>query len=196
MVCSWSGRLSDPARIEIFNWCRICPPSKGLASAGSFFFALLQYSHAQAFAAPFVSSMQNYTTSDAKSFTGLCRSFSGYLPHFAPVIRLRILLCCTACKALEDIQASAAPPPIPDTNATPGAVQVSTAAYYNKVYKGSANHASPAGSAPAVCGSLASAAPGAPAEGSASPPIQGQPGGLLPGIDGQRADSTAGGRNH
>ena len=32
-----------------------------------------------------------FTTSDAKSFTGLCRSFSGYLPHFAPVIRLRIL---------------------------------------------------------------------------------------------------------
>lgn len=55
----------------------------------------------------------NYTTSDAKSFTGLCRSFSGYLPHFAPVIRLCILLCCTSCKALEDIQASAAPPQIP-----------------------------------------------------------------------------------
>lgn len=64
-----------------------------------------------------------FTTSDAKSFTGLCRSFSGYLPHFAPVIRLRILLCCTSCKALEDIQASAAPPPIPDTTAAPDAGQ-------------------------------------------------------------------------
>nr|DAE13664.1 MAG TPA: hypothetical protein [Siphoviridae sp. ctQqU1] len=43
-------------------------------------------------------------------------------------------------------------------------------AYYNKVYKRVqhiADHASPAGSAPTVCGSLASAAPGAPAEGSA-----------------------------
>ena len=40
-----------------------------------------------------------------------------------------------------------------------------------------ADHASPAGSAPTVCGSLASATPGAPAEGSASPPAQGQPGG-------------------
>lgn len=68
-----------------------------------------------------------FTTSDAKSFTGLCRSFSGYLPHFAPVIRLRILLCCTSCKALEDIQASPAPPPIPDTTATPDAVQGKTA---------------------------------------------------------------------
>lgn len=47
------------------------------------------------------------------------------------------------------------------------AVHVSTAAYYNKVYKRvqhTADHASPAGSAPTVCGSLASAAPGAPAE--------------------------------
>ena len=42
-----------------------------------------------------------------------------------------------------------------------------------------ANHASPAGSAPTVCGSLASAAPGAPAEGSLPPPVPGQPGGGL-----------------
>lgn len=41
-----------------------------------------------------------------------------------------------------------------------------------------ADHASPAGSAPAVCGSLASTAPGAPAEGPASPPVQSQSGGL------------------
>lgn len=44
-----------------------------------------------------------------------------------------------------------------------------------------ADHASPAGSAPTVCGSLASAAPGASAEESASPPVQGQPGGLQSG---------------
>lgn len=42
-------------------------------------------------------------------------------------------------------------------------------------------HASGGGSAPTVCGSLASAAPGASAEGSASPPVQGQPGGLQSG---------------
>lgn len=77
-----------------------------------------------------------FTTSDAKSFTGLCRSFSGYLPHFAPVIRLRILLCCTSCKALEDIQASPAPPPIPDTTATPDAAQDRAATYYNNIYRG------------------------------------------------------------
>ena len=43
-----------------------------------------------------------------------------------------------------------------------------------------ADHTSPAGSAPAVCGSLTSAAPGAPADGSASPPVQGQSGALHP----------------
>lgn len=58
------------------------------------------------------------------------------MPHFAPVIRLRILLCCTSCKALEDIQASPAPPPIPDTTATPDAAQDRAAAYYNNIYRG------------------------------------------------------------
>ena len=63
------------------------------------------------------------------------------------------------------------------TCATLDAVQVSTAIYYNNVYK-RADHASGGGSAPTVCGSLASTTPGAPAEGSASPPVQGQPGGV------------------
>lgn len=54
-----------------------------------------------------------------------------------------------------------------NTTATPDAVQVSTAAYYNKVYKRvqhTVDRTSPAGPAPTVCGSLASAALGAPAE--------------------------------
>lgn len=65
-------------------------------------------------------------------------------------------------------------------------------AYYNKVYK-RADHASGGGSAPTVCGSLASAAHGAPAEGSASPPAQGQPGGvsMLPTPDGWRSGTVA-----
>lgn len=50
----------------------------------------------------------------------------------------------TACDTPEGIPSSAAPPQIPDTTATPDAVQLSTAAYYNKVYK-RAVHASPAG---------------------------------------------------
>lgn len=42
---------------------------------------------------------------------------------------------CTACATPEGIPSSTAPPPIPDTTATPDAIQVSAAAYYNKVYK-------------------------------------------------------------
>ena len=56
-----------------------------------------------------------------------------------------------------------------------------------------ADHTSPAGSATAVCGSLASAAPGAPAEGSASPPVQGQPGGLQSGTLHPAGQSSSGG---
>ena len=69
--------------------------------------------------------------------------------------------------------------------------------YYNNVYKGGSgvpllwihtrqcniSQTMPARRrlAPTACESLASAAPGAPAEGSASPPVQGQPGGLQSG---------------
>lgn len=75
-------------------------------------------------------------------------------------------------------------------------------AYYNNVYKGAAllwiharqrntSQTMPARrrSAPTVCGSLASALPGTPAEWSASPPVQGQPGGLQFGT-GQRSGRT------
>jgi hypothetical protein len=104
----------------------------------------------------------NYTAKTQKPFTGLYSSFSVDLTYSSAHNTAAIQ---AACAALEGIPSSAAPPPIPDTTATPDAVQVSTAAYYNKVYKRSADNASPAGSAPIMCGSLASAAPGAPAEG-------------------------------
>lgn len=52
-----------------------------------------------------------------------------------------------------------------------------------------ADHASQAGPVSTVCGSLASAAPGAPAEWSASPPVQGHPGGLRSGA-GQQSGHT------
>lgn len=52
----------------------------------------------------------NYTAHAAKQRTRLYRHFSCGLPHFAPIIRRCIRLCCTACKVLEGIQASAAPP--------------------------------------------------------------------------------------
>lgn len=69
MVCSWPGRLSDPARIEILtdSSCIQTPPTlAGLSFAlhllrvQGFYFALLQYSTIQAFTARFVSSIQLY----------------------------------------------------------------------------------------------------------------------------------------
>ena len=63
------------------------------------------------------------------------------------------------CATLERTTATGRPAPIPDTSATSDAVQARQTTYYNKTYKmvqQIADHASPAGSAPAVCGSLAS----------------------------------------
>ena len=48
----------------------------------------------------------------------------------------------TGCDTLERAHAPGRPAPIPNTSATPYAVQVSTAAYYNNVYKGAAHRKS------------------------------------------------------
>lgn len=141
-----------------------------------------------------------YTTHAVKRRAWICRHFPGHLPCFAAtIIYMCIRLCCTVCNTLERIATPQHLQHIPDTSATPDAVQASGAAYYNKVYKErspvmdpcqtvqhTADHSSPAGSAPTACGSLANATLGAPAEGSVSPPAQGQPGGvsILPKPDG------------
>ena len=99
----------------------------------------------------------------------------------------------TTRATLEGIHAPGRAPPIPDTTATPGRCtgqhKPLIIIRYIRGCRGApvmdpcqtvqhiANHASGGGSAPTVCGSLASATPGAPAEGSASPPVQSQPGG-------------------
>jgi hypothetical protein len=128
----------------------------------------------------------------------------GYFPCFVTVVLRCILLYRTTCDTLEHTTAQQHFQCIPDTSATPEALQASGAAYYNKVYKErspvmdpcqtvqhTADHSSPAGSAPTACGSLANATLGAPAEGSVSPPAQGQPGGvsILPKPDGLQSDS-------
>ena len=105
----------------------------------------------------------SYTAHTTKQRTGLYSGVSCYLPH------------STAADARPTQTAI-----IPHTPRRTLCSSTQTA-YYNNVYKRvqhTADHASPAGSAPTVCRSLASAAPGAPAEGSASPPVQSQPGGL------------------
>lgn len=144
-----------------------------------FCFALLQYNPIQAFTARFV--LFNYTAHCAKQRTVLYRGFS----------------CdCTRSAAYDTRPTQAAIiPPAPRWNASQR--RNASSAYQipaprRTLYRSAqppyiiryisayhiADHASPAGSAPTICGSLASATPGAPAEGSASPPVQGQPGGL------------------
>lgn len=88
----------------------------------------------------------------------------------------------------------------------PDAAQVSTAAYYKwyirvrppvmapcQTVQHIEDHASPVGSSPTVCGSLASAAPCASADVSAYPPVQGQPGGvsMLPMPGGLRSGTVS-----
>lgn len=78
-----------------------------------------------------------YTAQTSKAFTGLYRGFSVDLPHSSvQQYSSYTNRLYTACYTLDSIPSSAAPPPIPDTTATPDAIQVSAAAYYNKVYKG------------------------------------------------------------
>lgn len=151
-----------------------------------FYFVLLQYSRIQAFAVRFVPLMQLYHQRHKTAY----RTLQGLSLRLHPLNRLQYQISKNeynaACATLERIAALGRPAPIPRYK-TPRRTLYSSAQppYYNKVYKGaavrpvmdqcqtvqhSADHASPAGSAPTVCGSLASAAPGEPAKGSASPP--------------------------
>ena len=170
-----------------------------------FYFALLQYSHTQAFTARFVPSVQLYRPRRKT----VHRALQWLFLRLHPLNRLQYQTDTsgynTTCDTLEHTTAPQHLQHIPDTSATPDAVQASGAAYYNKVYKErspvmdpcqtvqhTADHSSPAGSAPTACGSLANATLGAPAEGSASPPIQGQSGTLHPA--GQSSSRGRGGR--
>ena len=106
----------------------------------------------------------------------------------------------TTCAMLERLPTSRHAQPIPDITATYGRCTGQHSRHiiirYISVRRCApvmdpcqtaqqiADHASPAGSAPAVCGSLASAAPCSPADWSAYPPAQAHPGG---GFDASRA---------
>lgn len=139
---------------------------------------MLQYSPIQTFTAAFVLSMQLYRPRHKTA----CRALQGRFQQFDPINRPRYQTDTSgynaACATLERITTPGRFAQIPGATATPDAVQVSTAT----------DHASPAGSAPTVCGSLASAAPCAPADVSASPPVRGQPGG---GLDASHARRLA-----
>lgn len=131
----------------------------------------------------------NYTATTQKLFTLLYSNFFVNLPYSSVQQYSRCTsFLYTAYDTPEGIPSSVVPPQIPDTTTTPGryagqhsrpiiiryirAQRCALVMDPCQTVQQIADHASPAGSAPTVCGSLASAAPGAPAERSArySPP--------------------------
>jgi hypothetical protein len=103
-----------------------------------FYFALLQCIHIQAFTAAFILSMQLYHPRYKTEHRDLQELFLRFLPFYHRRYQPRISGYNAACATLGRITAPQRLQRIPDTSATPDAVQVSTAAYYNKVYKGAA----------------------------------------------------------
>ena len=91
-----------------------------------FYFALLQYSHAQAFTVRFVSSMQLYRPQHKTAR----RDLQALFLRFATFYRRRYQAYTNgynaACDTLEHITAPQHLQHIPDTRATPDAVQAST----------------------------------------------------------------------
>ena len=160
-----------------------------------FCFALLQYSPIQAFTVAFVLSMQ-FTANVAKQRTGLYRGFSRYFPCFAAVVwrvhppiphhpRRSASSTYQNHRHARTLYSSAQPP------------------YYNKVYKGAsllwihARQCSISQTMPARRGHLLPCVdlwqvlhPAHLLRGSASPPVQGQPGGLQSST-GQRSGRTS-----
>lgn len=93
-----------------------------------FYFALLQYSHTQAFIAAFIPFMQLYRQHSKTAHEALQALFLRFDPFNRPRYQTDTSGYNTACATLERITAPQHIQHIPDTNATPDAAQVSTAA--------------------------------------------------------------------
>ena len=100
-----------------------------------FYFAQMQYGLMQAFTTCFAVSMQLYRPHRKTAHMALQRCFLRLHPLNSPQYQTGTSGYNTTCDTLEGIHAPGRVQPIPDTTATPNAAQVSTAAYYNKVYK-------------------------------------------------------------
>ena len=121
-------KFSTPPTLAGFFFC--------LASTRcrAFLFAQRRVSHIQAFTAQSVSFMQLYRQNAKTVYRALQRLFRLFALFQRTQYSSRASRLYTACATLEGIPSSVAPPQIPNTTATPDAVQLSTAAYYNNVY--------------------------------------------------------------
>lgn len=132
-----------------------------LLRAQGFYFALLQYSYIQSFTGRFVPSMQLYHQLRKTAHRALHGCFRWFGPFQRTQYSNYTSQLCTDCATLEGIPSSAAPPAYTRYQRRARTLYRSAqTVYYNNVYKRVqhiADHARPEGSAPAVCGSLASA---------------------------------------
>lgn len=93
-----------------------------------FYFALLQYSRIQAFTACFAPFMQLYHQNSKTAHRALQWLFLQFVPFYLHKYQADTSGYNTACAILDRITAPHHIQHIPDTNATPDAVQVSAAA--------------------------------------------------------------------
>ena len=117
-----------------------------------FYFARIQYSHAQAFTTAFIPSMQSYTANATKQCTGLYRGVSGNLTHStAHDTRPAQAVIIPPAPRWSVSQHRSTSSAYQDTNAPPGRC---TGQHSHPIIiryirvQHTADHASPAGSAP------------------------------------------------
>lgn len=80
--------------------------------------------------------MQLYSQRRKTAYRALQRLFLRFDLFHSPQYQTGKSGYNAACATLDSIPATGRPAPIPDTSATPDAAQVSTDAYYNRVYNG------------------------------------------------------------
>ena len=130
-----------------------------------FSFTRMQYSPIQAFTARFAALMQLYRPRPKTAHRALQWLFLRLRPLNRPRYQTDTTSHCAACATLDGITAPGRAQPIPDTTATPGRCTGQHSPPIIIMYIRGQTMPAAAGSAPIMCGSLASAAPGAPAEG-------------------------------
>lgn len=127
-----------------------------LTRCRAFIFARIQYSSIQAFTARFTVSMQLYSQRHKTAHRALQRLFLRLCPLNRPRYQTDTNGYNTTCDTLEHLPASGRPQPIPDTTATQGrCTGQHRPTIIIRYIRGQTMPA--AGSAPTVCGSLASA---------------------------------------
>lgn len=153
-----------------------------------FCFALLQYSPIQAFTAAFITSMQLYRPRSKTAHRALQWLFLRLHPFNRLQYQTDTTSHCAACDTLEGIHAPGRTPPIPDTTATPerctGQHRPHIIIRYIRGCRPCQRRRGqllPYMDRLQVLAHCQQYRPGAPAEGSASPPVQGQPGGWRSG---------------